>query len=416
MPIEESGLVGDELSMSVSQDKSFSEHAEVIVAGAVAIDLSCDFIPQKIANHSIDPLPRTSNSANITQSLGGVGQNVATALSYLGTSVRLCSIIAEDVAGSSILEMLAERGLSSKGIEKIRGSSTGRYIAINDSHKNLVLAMADMKILEERSDFGLRWKPHIDACKPKWLVVDANWEEDTLFNWIAKGKSSGARIAYEPVSTTKAKRLFTTLGSSSYEHDLEVFPNNALSLASPNSLELASMYAAAREAGVFDRESWWQIIDRMGMSSLGSRNKLTAITNSALVDEGVPQQSIQLLPFIPTIVTKLGERGVLLTELLQPDDKRLTSSASAPYILSHSAHDKKVGGVFMRLFAPIETVPQDQILSVNGVGDTFLGVLVAGLVRNRSVEAIIDVAQKGSVLTLKSKEAVSPDISTLHLF
>jgi len=37
------------------------------------------------------------------------------------------------------------------------------------------------------------------------------------------------------------------------------------------------------------------------------------------------------------------------------------------------------GGVYMRLFPPVEVV--EDIVSVNGVGDTFLGVLVVGLAK-----------------------------------
>lgn len=70
----------------------------------------------------------------------------------------------------------------------------------------------------------------------------------------------------------------------------------------------------------------------------------------------------------------------------------------------------------MRLFPPVEFVPSDEIVSVNGVGDTFLGVLMAGLAKEKpkSIVDLVDIAQRGSVMTLKSKEAVSPDISALQ--
>ena len=70
----------------------------------------------------------------------------------------------------------------------------------------------------------------------------------------------------------------------------------------------------------------------------------------------------------------------------------------------------------MRLFPPVETVSSDTIVSVNGVGDTFLGVLMAGLTKEKpkNIVELVDIAQRGSVMTLKSKEAVSPEISTLR--
>jgi pseudouridine-5'-phosphate glycosidase/pseudouridine kinase len=132
-----------------------------------------------------------------------------------------------------------------------------------------------------------------------------------------------------------------------------------------------------------------------------------------MADEGIPLQTIQLLPFIPTILTKLGAEGVLLTELLKPDDPRLTHPDSAPYILSRTSNGStEIGGVYMRLFPAVEFV--EDSVSVNGVGDTFLGVLVAGLARGAKLDQrLIEVAQRGAVMTLRSRESVSPKLGLL---
>ena len=69
-------------------------------------------------------------------------------------------------------------------------------------------------------------------------------------------------------------------------------------------------------------------------------------------------------------------------------------------------------------FRQVENVKQDEIVSVNGVGDTFAGALVAGMAKTGSgarVEDFVDVAQRAAVLTLKSKESVSPGLGTLRL-
>lgn len=89
------------------------------------------------------------------------------------------------------------------------GSHTAQYVAVNDAQKHMVLAMADMNILEESSeDFDSLWKHHLDTCKPKWLVVDANWHPKTLRKWLDAAKASGAKVAFEPVSTAKSGRIF----------------------------------------------------------------------------------------------------------------------------------------------------------------------------------------------------------------
>ena len=391
-----------------------SDATDVIVAGSLAIDLSCDYVPANIAAASHQPQPHTSNPASIRQILGGVGQNIATALHYLKTSVRLCSSVADDIAGSTALQMLADRGLQTSAMRILTtGFRTAQYVAINDAHKSLVLAMADMDILEDMDgDFDTLWKPQVEACKAKWLVIDANWDPAALRKWIEVARDSGAKVAYEPVSVTKSRRIFPAKHPG-----LPTVPNNSISLATPNALELASMHEAATIAGLFEREDWWSAIDSIGLPSSGSRDKLVSLTSGALVDQGVPQQSIRLLPFIPSILTTLGQHGVLMTQMLRPGDHRLTNPTSAPYILSRSTDgNKSVGGIYMRLFPPVERVHNDDIVSVNGMGDTFLAVMIAGLVKEKpkDFEELVNTAQKGSVMTLKSKEAVSPQISTLY--
>lgn len=72
----------------------------------------------------------------------------------------------------------------------------------------------------------------------------------------------------------------------------------------------------------------------------------------------------------------------------------------------------------MRLFPAVEEVKPEDVVSVNGVGDTFAGTLIAGLAKrgkNARVEELIDLAQRAAVLTLKSKEAVSPGLGTLRI-
>lgn len=398
---------------SVHHEQESSHRADVLVAGSLAIDTCCDYTPPKGSTREETPQASTSNPASISHSLGGVGQNIATAIHYLGTSVQLSTAIGTDAAGTTALEMIGHRALQTAGIRKVDGR-TAQYVAINDAKKNLVLAMADMNILEKaRLDFEGTWKPQLDSVAPKWVVVDANWDPETLWKWLSAGKAAGAKVAFEPVSVAKSKRLF----SKSSIRGLAPLPDNLISLATPNAMELASMHTAAQESELFDRADWWRIIDSMGMSSSGSRDKLVSMTTAALVDRGIPQQAIQLLPFLPTILTKLGDQGVLMTQLLPPQDPRLTAAASAPYILSRSMDDSAmIGGIYMRLFPPAEIVPDEHVVSVNGVGDTFLGVVMAGVAKDKPNDLfhLVEVAQRASVMTLKSEESVSPQIATLR--
>ncbi|CAI7602335.1 unnamed protein product [Penicillium viridicatum] len=400
--------------------------ADVVVAGSLAIDLSCDYTPFGDEPTQVAPVAHTSNPAIIGQSLGGVGHNVAIAANYVGSDVLFCSVVADDLSGRAALSTLEKEGLSTAGIQVLPATSstrTAQYIAINDIKKDLLVAMADMGIVElpeSQLDFDGFWEPLLERAKPNWVVVDANWRPDVMAKWSAVARKHGARVAFEPVSTAKSRRLF---GSSANSTGATIGPNqtvpdNAISLACPNRLELAAMYTAARESSLFESAGWWHIINTMNMSPTGSRERLIAITSLSLVDEGLPQQTVQLLPFIPCIVTKLGGAGALLTQLLPPGDPRLTDPESAPYILSRAspASDVPFGGVYMRLFPPAAILGIDDIVSVNAAGDTLLGVVVAGLAKDSSVrvENVIPIAQEASRKTLASAGGVSKELVELR--
>jgi pseudouridine-5'-phosphate glycosidase/pseudouridine kinase len=399
------------------------QEVSVVVAGSIAVDLSCDYKPFD-ASSEISPVPHTSNPAVISQSIGGVGNNVATAAHLVSpsSSVRLCSLIADDLAGNLILSNLQRRGQDTAGIKILPSDHTNRtaqYVAVNNANKDLHIAMADMQIIAQpQPDFSRTWKPLLEAAKPKWLVIDSNWHESAIRQWLGAAKSAGAKVAYEPVSAAKSQRLFYPLSSTMGKDaraPLGVFPSHNVDLATPNQHELAAMHSAAAKNLYLERQDWWTAIDSLGISSAGARDRFIALTNKKLVEEGIPQRSIQILPFIPTIITKLGAQGLLVTRLLGADHPDLREPDIAKYILSRCNNgNAEIGGVYMRLYPASEVMKQGEIVSVNGVGDTFLGVLVAGLARGaRLDEELIGIAQRAAVLTLKSGESVSPRLREL---
>ncbi|RYO80179.1 hypothetical protein DL762_007766 [Monosporascus cannonballus] len=388
--------------------------ADIMVAGSVAVDLSCDYTGQNAVS-SPSPQPYTSNPARISQSIGGVGHNVALAAHRVSESIRvqLCSMVGDDIAGSSVLSSLQSSGMDTSYIRQLSheyhpACRTAQYVAVNDADKNLVMAMADMGIYTAHS-FPTYWNSAVAASKPKWLVVDGNWAARDIRTWVQTGKRNHARVAFEPVSVEKSARLFC---SPKGLESLGVFPNASVDLATPNQYELAAMHAAAQQNEYLDDPRWWGVIDSFGMR--GARDRFVRLTSAGMTDAGIPQQAVQLLPYVPTIITKLGSRGALLTTVLKKDDPRLKDDAAEPFILARSLNDdaSRVGGVYMRLYPSAESV--ESIVSVNGVGDTFLGVLIAGLAQGGRVENLIDVAQKGAVLTLRSRESVSDDLGALE--
>jgi pseudouridine-5'-phosphate glycosidase/pseudouridine kinase len=390
--------------------------ADIVVAGALAVDYSCDYTP--FSDSSVAPQLNTSNPARITQSLGGVAHNVAKAAHYLGANVKLLSVVGNDLDGRSAKEQLRAEEMRIDGIEicSETDARTARYIAINDTKKDLVMAMADMNLLNTHGERYLDefWTPEIQREKPRWLVADANWEPRILHKMFTIATKAGCLTALEPVSVAKGARLFKrTPKSASTPIELPVFPANIVDLMTPNAMELAAMHTTARDEGLLEGQEWWKRIDEFGIPSSGIRSRLMDAASSQLAEKGIPQQAIQLLPFVPCIVTKIGPEGVLLTMLLQEGDPRLSSPDAAPYIISRPSSVSACGvaGVYMRLYPPFAKVADQEIISVNGVGDTFLGASLAYMIKTKDgIEHAIDFAQSCAVRSLQSSEAVSPSL------
>ncbi|UKZ80800.1 hypothetical protein TrVFT333_008565 [Trichoderma virens FT-333] len=210
--------------------------ADILVAGSVAVDLSCDYSSPKGGDGQ--PQAHTSNPASITQSIGGVGHNVALAAHRASrqAQVKFSSMVGDDIAGATVLSALEASGLDSTYVKKLDrtehpGSRTAQYVAINDGSKNLVMAMADMGIFTQHL-FPEDWKSTIKATDPKWLVVDGNWSPKGIRTWIHSANEHGSKVAFEPVSVEKSKSLF---GPQRGVPTLGVFPTKVSTSPHPIS-------------------------------------------------------------------------------------------------------------------------------------------------------------------------------------
>lgn len=394
------------------------EKVDIIVAGALAVDFSCDYAPLPTSTSTIDPAFHTSNPAVISQTLGGVAYNIAKATHLLGSSVRLCSAIGDDLSGRAALSQLEAEGMQTDGIQTLPAPGrTAQYVAVNNAHKDLTLAMADMSILESISPdtIASTWHKHSGAnAGPKCVIVDANWDPAGLHAWLEQARSQKATTMFEPVSTAKATRLFEAFKLS---RKGSIYPNHLVDIATPNTHELLALHNAANDLGLFDSGDWFVALDALGIPSSGLRVPLAHTTTPALVDAGIPQQAIKMLPFIPTLLTKLGPDGVLLTKVLKADDPALSDPDEMPYVLARNTNGDqtmKVGGLYVRLFPTERVLAPEEVVSVNGIGDTFLGALASGLVAGKKLEEVIPLAQRAAALSLKSKESVSPELKGLR--
>ena len=429
----------------------------VVVVGSVAIDLSCDYKPlspspaaaragkpqqaqdQKPTSTEVLKLA-TSNPATIRPSVGGVGHNVALALHYLGSSFCFYSAVGNDLEGKSIITALKARGMMTNGIQRYEACQTARYIALNNTDKSLFTAVADMAIFDrivDDSEFSETWQSLLERHRPKWIVLDANWPSATLGFWMELAKSSkiAAQAVFEPVSIEKSVRAFPGVKSK-----LLLRRKPAFDLTTPNEYELNAMFDHAaspeyvRAVARVTKRKGGVVNDSAAVEAMvASFRKAADLCLSRAGHHNGPRlgevqevaaKAIYLLRYFKTILVKLGSSGILQVTSVFNSDPRLKSADAHSFLLgpkfiqiatsSHLADSVK--GIYLRWHPPVASVPPEEIVSVNGVGDTFLGVLVAGLAKtNQSIEELIHVAQLGAIRTLKSKESVSEEIRTLEL-
>ena len=125
---------------------------------------------------------------------------------------------------------------------------------------------------------------------------------------------------------------------------------------------------------------------------------------------------MQLLPYMPNILIKLGSRGVLSVRLCPKDIKFDNESELLRLSGTHA-------DVCIQHHKGLE---HQGIVSVTGAGyeishcrvncsDTFSGVLLAQLASGNSIHKAVDIAQKAAIMTLASPHAVSPEIQELKL-
>ncbi|KAI5308066.1 hypothetical protein KEM55_006659, partial [Ascosphaera atra] len=127
------------------------------------------------------------------------------------TPVTLCSVVSDDFGGRTILTELQRENVRTNGIQVLdpekTGKRTAQYVAVNDANKDLMVAMADMTILETSPDqlrFKELWEPLLQQDKPSWMVIDANWSSETIAKWATLAKQTDTKIAIESVSAPKS--------------------------------------------------------------------------------------------------------------------------------------------------------------------------------------------------------------------
>ena len=167
---------------------------------------------------------------------------------------------------------------------------------------------------------------------------------------------------------------------------------------SPNLIELAQIYrtAAAEPLELTSHEHWWRVVDSM---SLGSQFRLelkqlarlnvcdstsSKGTLGFLLDNGIAQMAVNLLPFFQHLVLKAGDKG-LFTVFRIPG----AAAERSAWVYEQSnvrqrqvvAHGRDGGVVVLKHYPAIVLAPTD-VVNVTGAGDSLVGAVLATIVQD----------------------------------
>ncbi len=376
----------------------------------------------------------TSNPGTISNSIGGVGYNVSLASSLVGknldTKNRLISAVGNDISGQEIINELKQQKFDTSGLFISENEETSKYISINNNNGKLIIACSNMNIIENLNEEHIKnqiKRASSSSSSPlKYILFDGNLNTNIINLLINLSSINKFKLIFEPTSIEKSKKL----GDKSLK--LNVFPNNQMDLITPNILELKSIYESFIENEKFDHEKWFDIIDSLQINS-NFIDKIDRLTKKFpdiknIIKDGIIQQSIKLLPFIPCLIITNGSGGLIILQLVS-DINKATSSLSKNndntkvFTVFNKGSilldDKNLGVIFQ--YYPAEKVLSDSIVSVSGAGDSLSGALLAELSKDdlwldtcgEKRNEIISKAQKAAVLALKSNETVNYEITYL---
>jgi pseudouridine kinase len=137
---------------------------------------------------------------------GGVARNVAANIAGQGLTAILFSAVGDDDDGRALIADAQELRIDTRGIRRIEGAQTGRYVAVVASDGEIAFAVADTAIFECESAIDLEdvWPVAVDGG---WVFVETNVRADVIAAVISRRKSDVFRVALDAGSVPSATKL-----------------------------------------------------------------------------------------------------------------------------------------------------------------------------------------------------------------
>lgn len=151
---------------------------------------------------------RDSNPGSLHTSLGGVCRNICENLARLGETVRLITVVGDDVQGRGIIEGCEKAGIDMSATRVLRGERSSSYISIMDGDGDMLLAMSDMHIIKQLNAQLVDESRDL-LCGADLVVCDGNLSVRTIERL---SQICDRPLYLDPVSTAWARELKPYIG------------------------------------------------------------------------------------------------------------------------------------------------------------------------------------------------------------
>ena len=151
---------------------------------------------------------RDSNPGSLHTSLGGVCRNICENLARLGETVRLITVVGDDVQGRGIIEGCEKAGIDMSATRVLRGERSSSYISIMDGDGDMLLAMSDMHIIKQLNAQLVDESRDL-LCGADLVVCDGNLSARTIERL---SQICDRPLYLDPVSTAWAREVKPYIG------------------------------------------------------------------------------------------------------------------------------------------------------------------------------------------------------------
>ncbi|KAG6842251.1 hypothetical protein C0991_000221 [Blastosporella zonata] len=414
-----------ELTHGTSRTSNIALIENTALVGSSAVDITA----QAPASAS-----RSTAPGRVYLSLGGVARNIAEASHRILSahtphlSSILVSPVGDDAFGRILVEETTQLGMRVDGFIE----STQRTAVCNmvlDGHGELLSGVADMDIAKAlEADTVI---PRLDQHNPQFVAIDGNLSPKTIEDVVRYCIKHNIQVIFEPTAVSKSTVIFPAV-SSALDHPRDQAP---IAFITPNTLELSHLFSSAESSGLTSHPAWWKMIDDLSLGATfrsdlerlarfdASDNDASKGTLAFVVDQGIAQMAVKLLPFFQHLVIKCGEKGVFVVMRISGPSASNSSWAAMNTEISQRriiAHGKSNGSIVILQHFPPHSI--ENVVNVTGAGDSFVGALLATLLQDphtfldpNTLANAMSKSQHAATLTLQSALAVSPLLSNVRV-